>query len=205
MIAHVNGVCADVQADKVTVDVNGLGFEVFVPAGAVANMPGIGEEVMLYTHMSVREDGMSLYGFLTRDELAVFRLLIGVSGIGPKGALGILSALGVDDLRFAIVTGDAKAIARAPGIGKKTAERLVLDLRDKFNAEEFTGVYDTADAPAAGEGIGSGVSDEAIAALTALGYSHTDAMRAVRSAKNREGTADADTETLLKAALKELI
>ena len=203
MIAHVNGICAEVQPDKVTVDVNGLGFEVFVPAGAA--MPGIGEEIMLYTYMSVREDGMSLYGFLTRDELSVFRLLIGVSGIGPKGALGILSALGVDDLRFAIVTGDAKAIARAPGIGKKTAERLVLELRDRFNAEEFTGSYGEADVPAGSGDILSGASDEAIAALSALGYSHADAMRAVRSAKNREGGADLDTEVLLKAALKELI
>ena len=205
MIAHVNGVCAEVLADKVIVDVNGVGFEVFVPAGALANMPGTGEAVMLYTYLSVREDGMSLYGFLTRDELSVFRMLIGVSGIGPKGALGMLSALSVDDLRFAIVTGDAKAIARAPGIGKKTAERLVLELRDKFNAEEFTGAYGGPELSAQGEGILSGVSDEAIAALTALGYSHTDAMRAVRTAKNREGGADLDTETLLKAALKELV
>ena len=116
-----------------------------------------------------------------------------------------LSALGVDDLRFAIVTGDAKAIARAPGIGKKTAERLVLELRDRFNAEEFTGSYGEADVPAGSGDILSGASDEAIAALSALGYSPADAMRAVRSAKNREGGADLDTEVLLKAALKELI
>ena len=205
MIAHLNGICAEVFADKVVVDVGGVGFEVFVTANALAQMPGTGEALLLYTYMSVREDDMSLYGFFSRDELSVFRMLIGVSGIGPKGALAVLSALGVDDLRFAIVTGDAKAIARAPGIGKKTAERLVLELRDKLNAEDYIRTGEAEDLPVHGDGILSGAADEAIAALAALGYSHTDAMRAVRSAKNREGGAEADTETLLKAALKELV
>lgn len=205
MIAHLNGVCAEVLTDRVVVDVNGVGFEVFVGAGSMAQMPGIGEAVMLYTYMSVREDGMSLYGFLTRDELSVFRLLIGVSGIGPKGALGMLSALGVDDLRFAIVSGDTGAIARAPGIGKKTAERLVLELRDKLNADAFLQEYGAQGEAVRDEGSASGAADEAVLALTALGYAQTDAMRAVRSARKRDENADADTEALLKAALKELI
>ena len=205
MIAHVNGVCADVQPDKVVVDVNGIGFEVFVPAGAAAQMPGIGEAVMLYTCFSVREDGMSLYGFPTRDELSVFRLLIGVNGIGPKGALGILSSLSVDDLRFAIVTGDTKALAKAQGIGKKTAERIVLELRDKLNAEEFLRGYDAENASLPEEGALSGAADEAVAALVALGYAQSEALRAVRTAKKRGELAETDTEALLKAALKELI
>lgn len=205
MIAHLNGVCAEVQADKVVVDVNGIGFEVFVPASTVSQMPGIGEAVMLYTYMSVREDGMSLYGFLTRDELSVFRLLISVNKVGPKGALGILSALGVDDLRFAIVTGDTGAIARAPGIGRKTAERLVLELRDRLNADEFLRGYEERGEDSAKDAFASGAADEAVLALTALGYAQTDAMRAVRSAKKQSGDAELDTEALLKAALKELI
>ena len=205
MIAHLNGVCAEVQPEKVVVDVNGIGFEVFVPASAVSQMPGIGEALMLYTYMSVREDGMSLYGFLTRDELSAFRLLIGVNKVGPKGALGILSSLGVDDLRFAIVTGDAKAISKAQGIGQKTAERIVLELRDKLNAEEFLAGYDADKNALPEEGALSGSADEAVAALVALGYGQTDAMRAVRGARKRNENADMDTEALLKEALKELI
>ena len=207
MIAHVNGICAEVAQDKVTVDVSGVGFEVNVSTAALAQMPGIGEPVMLFTYLSVREDDLSLYGFLTRDELSFFRMLIGVSGIGPKGALAILSSLGVDDLRFAILSGDAKTIARAQGVGKKTAERLVLELRDKLSKEDIplTGAEGTLTGAGTEAEAVHGAAEEAAAALAALGYGAADAMRAVRSAIRRDEANANDTETLLSAALKELI
>jgi Holliday junction DNA helicase RuvA len=183
---------------------------------------GRDEEIKIYTYTYLREDQIALYGFLSREDLELFKLLITVSGIGPKGALALLSVGTADDLRFAIMTGDAKMIARAPGVGKKTAERLILDLRDKV-----AGLYDAGmPAIAAGEagaagGIGAadyipsagaaaGTDDaarEAIEALTALGYSRAEASKAVRACKEnaaKNGTDPGDTESILKAALRYL-
>ena len=137
MIAFVNGITAEIEMDLVVVDVGGIGYSVYISPATADRMPGIGEPVMLHTFMSVKEDGVSLYGFLTKDELKVFKLLITVNGIGPKGGLSILSALGTDDLRFAILSGDARTIAKAPGVGKKTAERLVLELHDKISNDDI--------------------------------------------------------------------
>ncbi|MBR0173566.1 MAG: Holliday junction branch migration protein RuvA [Lachnospiraceae bacterium] len=204
MISYLSGICAEVAIDKAVIDVNGVGFEVFISAACAEAMPGIGEAVTLYTYFSVREDAMALYGFLSREELHLFRQLIGVNGVGPKMALGVFSALSADDLRFAIVTGDAKAIVRAPGIGKKIAERIVLELRDRLSAEDLlpaAGGMDASSSDTASAG-----TEEAAEALVALGYSASDALRAVRNArKNMPDTEETDTETLLKAALKELI
>ena len=146
---------------------------------------------------------MQLYGFLTRDELRVFRLLIGVSGIGPKGGLGILSALGPDDLRFAVASNDVKAIQAAPGIGKKTAEKLILELKDKFDLQEafeqkLAGNQAAAAVRQAGE---PDAFQDAVQALTALGYSGTEALQAVKKVEITEGM---DSEAVLKAALKHM-
>lgn len=204
MISYLSGICAEVAADKAVIDVNGVGFEVLISASCAEAMPGIGEPVTLYTFFSVREDAMTLYGFLSREELHVFRQLIGVNGVGPKMALGVFSALSADDLRFAVVTGDAKAITRAPGIGRKIAERIVLELRDRISAEETLLTAGGTEARAS-DAVPAG-TEEAAEALVALGYSASDALRAVRNAKKTMPEEDTDdTEALLKAALKELI
>ena len=132
MISYIRGELVSIEDDKVIVDVNGVGFGIFMPAQSMNLLPSIGEEVKLHTYMNVREDAMQLYGFLTRDDLQVFKLVIGVSGIGPKGGLGILSKLSADELRFAVMAHDVKTISSAPGIGKKTAEKLIIEL-NKYN------------------------------------------------------------------------
>lgn len=177
----------------------GIGYNIKISAGTMNLLSGLHKEVKLYTYTCVREDSFSLYGFLTKDELEIFRLLISVSGVGPKGALGILSVMSAQDLRFAVLAADSRMIAKAPGIGKKTAERLILDLRDKVSME---------DAPesAAPAGTGTETADmqdaarnEAVEALVALGYGSADALRAVGKVS---GVDENDTEAILKAALK---
>lgn len=207
MIAYVQGILENLEIDKAIIDVGGIGYEVNISASTCDRMPGIGDNVKLYTYMNVKEDEMSLFGFLTRDEIRMFKMLITVSGIGPKGALSILSVFDTDDLRFAILAGDVKTISKAPGIGKKTAERLVLELRDKISNADITGGVESAVAGSAASGKSSGEDassrDEAVEALAALGYNATDAMKAVR--KVLSSTEEKlDTEAILKLALKEL-
>ena len=164
-------------------------------------MPGRGEEVKIYTYLNVKEDAMQLFGFLSEDDLEMYKLLLNVNGIGPKAALGILSVLTADELRFAVLSDDAKTIARAPGVGGKTAQKLILELKDKLSLEE---AFEKKLAHTEAVSRKSGVSDakaEAVQALTALGYSGSDALKAVR----RSGTADdADVEEILKLALKQM-
>jgi len=136
MISYIRGELVSIEEDKIIVDVNGVGFGIYMPAQTMNLLPSIGEEVKLHTFMNVREDAMQLYGFLTRDDLHVFKLVIGVSGIGPKGGLGILSKLSADELRFAVMAHDVKTISSAPGIGKKTAEKLIIELKDKLSIED---------------------------------------------------------------------
>lgn len=125
MISYIKGELADVFDGGIVVEANGIGYGIFI-SGRVANLlPPMGSEVKIHTYLNVREDAMQLFGFLTRDDLEIFRLLIGVNGIGPKGALGILSALSADELRFAVIAGDVKAITKAPGIGKKNGRKAV--------------------------------------------------------------------------------
>lgn len=131
MISYVRGELAAVEPQKAIVDVGGVGYGVYMPQQALSLLPQPGNEVKLYTYLNVKEDAMQLFGFLTKDDLEIFKLVIGVSGIGPKGGLNILSCMSPDELRFAIMSGDAKAISAAPGIGKKTAEKLILELRDR--------------------------------------------------------------------------
>ncbi len=200
MIEYLKGKIASVSETNVVLDVNGVGYLISVSESTVSLLPGIGEEATVYTHMSVREDGVSLYGFPTFDDLKVFRLLITVTGIGPKGALGILSAMTPDDLRFAIISGDSRAIARAPGVGKKTAERIILDLKDKIDAGSFTS-FDTERETAVPSGVSDSARSEAVEALVSLGYPSTDSLRAVKEALAVLG-GEASPEMLLKTALK---
>ena len=152
----------------------------------------------LHTYMNVREDAMQLFGFLTKDDLKVFKLVIGVSGIGPKGGLSILSHLSPDELRFAVMSHDAKAISGAPGIGKKTAEKLIIELKDKLNMDDvLERISDTSDTTVI---HGSNqIQTEAVQALVALGYGNAEALRAVKKVEAQE---DATVEEILKQALK---
>ena len=202
MISYVKGELVAIEEDKVIVDVNGVGFGIFMPAESMNLLPPIGEEIRLHTYMNVREDAMQLFGFLTRDDLNVFKLVIGVSGIGPKGGLSILSQLSADDLRFAVMAGDAKTIASAPGIGKKTAEKLIIELKDKLSIEDV--LQKSVEQDAVGT-VSSGTSEmqkEAIQALVALGYGQTESMKAVKNVAIDDSTT---VEDVLKLALKNMM
>jgi len=204
MIGFIKGTIDEIGPDYVVIDNHGVGWVIYVPASLTDNDLRTGDEVKLYTHMAVREDAITLYGFYSRDDLDVFRLLLGVSGIGPKAALGILSSMTTDSLRFAVLADDAGAIAKAPGIGKKTAQKLILELKDKFKLDDAFEKKLAHDNPAGAEGLpasgGSGTAmDDAIAALVALGYSATEALKAVRKVGPAESM---DSEAILKAALK---
>ncbi len=202
MISYVRGELAAIEGEKAIIDVGGVGYGVFMSQQSLSLLPAAGNEVKIHTYLNVREDAMQLFGFLTRDDLEIFRLVIGVSGIGPKGGLNILSCMSPDELRFAIMSGDAKAISAAPGIGKKTAEKLIVELRDKVDIET---VLDHAAngqeaAPAAGTGSDNEMHAEAVQALVALGYGSSESLRAVKKTSPECGTV----EDILKEALKYL-
>ena len=203
MIGYIKGTLAEIRKDCLLLDRDGIGFRIFVPAGLLSGTVHTGEEMMLYTYLSVKEDALNLYGFPTRDELEVFKLLLNVSGIGPKAALGVLSNISVDDLRFAVLTDDTKKLSKVPGIGKKTAAKLILELKDSMKMEDL--LPDTEEsgteihAAAAEE---NGAFSEAIQALVALGYGRSEAAKAVRAAADETGSSD--TQILLKASLKHI-
>lgn len=199
MISYIRGELAAVEEDKIIVDVNGVGYGIYMPGQSIGMLPSTGEEVKIHTYLNVREDAMQLFGFLTRDDLKVFKLVIGVSGIGPKGGLSILSQLSPDDLRFAVMANDAKAISAAPGIGKKTAEKLIIELKDKLSVEDILERnQEKTESVSAGNSTNE-VQAEAVQALTALGYGSTEAMKAVKKVVISEDTS---VEEVLKQALK---
>lgn len=198
MISYIRGELVAVEEEKAVIDVGGVGYGIFMPAQSMGKLPPLHEEVRLHTYLHVKEDAMQLYGFLTRDDLKVFKLVIGVSGIGPKGALNILSNLSADDLRFAVLSNDVKAISAAQGIGKKTAEKLIIELKDKLSMDDVL-EHMVQEEEVAVTGQNSGVQAEAVQALVALGYGNTESLRAVRQV---EVNADSDVETVLKQALR---
>lgn len=201
MYAYLKGTLEEISEDSIVVETGGVGYNVKVSTTTADLLPGLGSEIKIYTYTLVREDAFSLYGFLTRDDLEIFKKLITVNGIGPKGGLAILSVMSADALRFAIMAGDAKSIAKAPGIGSKTAERVILDLRDKVSLEDtLRGLGEpVGETPGQGAGADNVTRKEAIEALVALGYSASDATAAV---KKVEVTEDTTVESVLKTALK---
>jgi len=206
MIRYLNGILAEAGETEIVVEVQGVGYAVNVPISMMEQLPALGEEIKLYTYFSVREDAMQLFGFLTREDLQMYRLLISVSGIGPKAGLGIMGSLTGEDIRFAVMSEDAKTIAKAPGIGPKTAKKVILELKDKIDLEEMVADavgQDSAGtaAQAAEAGKQAAVVQDAIEALVVLGYPKTDAARAVRSVELAEDMA---VEELLKKSLKNL-
>ena len=200
MYAYIKGELAEINTDHIVVEAGGIGYQVFISLQTFDYLPSVGEDLKIYTYLYLREDAMILYGFLTKDDLDLFKLLISVSGIGPKGGLAILSTLEADDLRFAILSGDAKAISKAPGVGGKTAQRVILELKDKLSLEDaFEAKTEHVQKNAAA--AGGSVKNDAVMALTALGYSSTESLKAVSAV---EITEDMDVEEVLKAALKHL-
>lgn len=202
MIAYLKGILEEVDNDYIIVDVNNIGYHVKVSLRVIEGLPKIGNSIKIYTYTYVREDVIALYGFLTKDDLQMFLLLLGVNGVGPKGALGILSMFSAQELRLAIISQDAKTIAKAPGIGAKTAQRMLIDLKDKISVEETfekMGIESVAADVSGTREENSGARNDAIEALTALGYSASESMKAVNAVEITEGmTGDA----ILKMALK---
>lgn len=201
MIAYLKGTLEEVGEDYLLVEVNNIGYQVKVSLRVIEGLPSLGKEIKIHTYTYVREDMIALYGFGSKEDLSMFLLLLGVNGVGPKGALGLLSSFSAYDLQMAIISQDAKTIAKAPGIGAKTAQRMILELKDKVSLE------DTLEQMAEGktESINIGELErskaEAIEALTALGYSPAESMKAVKAV---EMTEEMNSEALLKAALKYL-
>ncbi len=207
MIGYLCGEIAELAEDLVVLDVHDIGYNVRISSDFAARLPGVGQRVKIFTYTYVKEDAFLLYGFPSKDELDLFKKMLGVGGIGPKGALGILSVLSAPDLRLAIYSGDIKAISKAPGIGKKTAERLILDLRDKVSPEEALESIGSMEAGLNASDMGSAgtpdsrVKTDAIEALVALGYARSDTIKAVQKVAVTESTT---TEEILKEALKHL-
>ncbi len=199
MIGFIRGELAEKGDGYIIVDVNGVGYEIFVPANSRAYLSEEGREVMVYTAMMVKEDDVSLYGFMRKGELDAFRKLITVNGVGAKAAISILSSFTLEQIQQAIAFEDVKTITKANGIGKKTAERIVLELKDKFGASVAAAAPQEAaidgDVPVAADG-----RSEAVSALMALGYTRGEAMSALASVEGSDLTA----EEYIKLALRNL-
>lgn len=201
MISYIKGPLAEKRMDSVIVEAGGIGYQIYVPVSVLAELPGLGEEIKIYTYFSVSEAGISLYGFLANADLEMFKMLIGVNGVGPKSAVGILSALSPDVLRMAVISGDAKAISKAPGVGSKTAQRIILDLKDKVKAEDI--LYGVTEEPV-GKVEVSGMTTagkDAIDGLVALGFSVSQAAAAVKKVAVTETMT---AEEVIKNAMRHL-
>ncbi|MDR0928026.1 MAG: Holliday junction branch migration protein RuvA [Ignavibacteria bacterium] len=190
MLAQITGLLVDKTPTEVVLDCNGIGFQVFVSVNTSKQLPATNTQATLYTHLIHREDAMQLYGFITKQERQAFLLLTAISGIGPKSAIGILSSISISDLKFAIQKENLLLLQRMPGIGKKTAERLVVELKDKIGKLDVAtdGVLENDNA------------NEAITALCVLGYNRTAAEKAVKKAVSQD--ADMSLEDTIRLALK---
>jgi len=204
MISYIKGKIAAIEDDMLILEAGSIGYNIRLSLSTIAQLPPAGADVKIFTYLNVREDAMNLFGFISRDDLNVFKLLIGINGIGPKVALGIQSALSSDELKFAVLSDDVKTISKAPGIGPKTAQRVVMELKDKMKLEDaFENLQGSSDAGMAAAGTaGAGdAKNEAVQALVALGYSGAEALKALKQAEINESM---DAEMILKAALKKL-
>jgi len=204
MIAYINGTLLEKLDTSVVIDTGGVGYEVFVPAGAGLWLKGKGDEVVLHTAQIFKEDDVSLYGFEDRESLKLFRLLISVSGVGAKAAMAILSALKADEAAKAIAFEDAAMLTRANGVGKKSAERIVLELKDKVTAVfaggkgAFGGASGTSGAAAGEAGGPKDIQTEATIALMSLGISRSEAAQAVMSIREEYTTVEECVRLALK-------
>jgi Holliday junction DNA helicase RuvA len=199
MIAQIRGRLASKEPHRIVVDVNGVGYLVHIPLSTFYQLPEVPTEVSLYTHTHVREDAIQLFGFHTRDEQALFELLQGVTGIGPRLATNILSGISVEELAPALSEGNVTRLRAVPGVGKKLAERLVVELREKVASARLV----PAAAPAGRAGPPDRLVDDVVSALVNLGCNRKEAVKAAEAARQERGTA-AEFETLIKAALRGL-
>ena len=200
--AYIKGTLEEISEDQSVVENHGIGYNIRISARMLDVLPTRGEEIKIYTYLYVKEDAFSLFGFPSRDELEMFKLLINVSGIGPKGGLAVLSVLSANDLRYAIVAEDVKTISKAPGVGSKTAKRLIIELKDKIDLEEvIENGFEQVEAANLVSGSNNRIRKEAADALVALGYSATEASKVLSGI---EITEDSDVERVLKAALKNM-
>lgn len=200
MISYIKGILEDMSPGMVVVDNHGIGYQMMVPMRG-ESFPKIGQEIKIYTHMHVREDDVSLFGFLSKEEKEAFELLIGVNGIGPKVGLSVLSTLSVYELKMAVISEDVKTISKTPGLGPKGAKKLILELKDKLSFEELEE-----------DGVGAEIFDTSvdssdsvmitIEGLVSLGYSKSEAAIAVNKV---EDAKDLTPEELLKKALKDIM
>lgn len=198
MISFLKGIVDDITEEGIVLESGMTGYNIYLPSSSSFR---IGENVKIYTYLSVREDAMQLYGFRTKEERHMFKLIIGVNGIGPKGALGILSNIPAGDFQMAIMAEDSKLIAKAPGIGPKTAKKIILELKDKIGS---TPLINTDSNIYVSDKTDTDIFSEAVSALTALGYSTTEAHKAVSAAASLLDDT-ADTEAYVKMALKQII
>lgn len=200
MIAFVRGRLEEILSDSVIIDKDGFGFQIYTTAAILTSLPSVGNEIRLHTHFHVKEDNMQLFGFLNKEDLKLFKLLISVSGVGPKGALSILSSMDADTLVFAILSEDIKTISKAQGVGKKIAQKIVLEIKDKvglLNEEAILRSYESKETE---EKTSLNMSkNEAIEVLKALGYSGTEALRAVKTVEFR---SEMSADEIVKEALK---
>lgn len=196
MLGFIKGIVEDIEEDKAVVDCNGIGYNVFMP-GSMLSQISVGEKVKIYTYLSVREDAMYLFGFLQKQDLDIFKKLITVSGIGPKGGLSIMSVMSADEVRMAIIAGDDKAISKAPGVGAKTAMKVIVELKDKIKLDDTAFMSKVTSTTAE-----NGMENEAVMALVALGYSQQESVNAVKSVAS-SGCDDA--AAIIKEALRKMI
>ena len=197
MYAYIYGEIIEKEPENLVIECNHIGYNIHIAPGMLPKFPAIGQMARVYTYTSVREDAFWLYGFTSKDELSLFKLLITVSGIGPKAAMGILSVMDVDTIRLAVISQDAKMIAKAPGVGAKSASRIVLELKDKIKPEDVIGkpVDDEEDSV-----IGT-LRQEATEALVSLGYTVSDAYKVLQKLDINEDTR---VEDVIKMALRQI-
>ncbi|MGE5672338.1 MAG: Holliday junction branch migration protein RuvA [Mycobacterium leprae] len=204
MFAFVRGLIFSAAADSVVIDVNGVGYRCMVPASTRSRLPSTGQEVLLHTSFQVREDSMTLYGFLTTEEYGLFELLLKVEGIGPKLAMAVLSSATPDSLRRSIALEDVNALVRIPGVGKKTAQRIVLELKEKVgSAIGGVGSLESSGPTPSLADLPHDPMGEALEALTALGYTRAEAAQALARGA-REAGEEPKAELLVRLSLKHL-
>lgn len=195
MISYIKGILAQISEEFIVLECNGMGYQIAIPSSWLEQLPPIGTEMIVHTYLQVREDGISLYGFKSTRQKQVYEWLIRVNGVGPKAAMGIISTLEPDALSLAILTEDAKMISKAPGIGLKTAKKVILELKDKMKDYDF--IEESNNSPSVENDLS--IRKETIEAMEALGYSHSEAVNAV---KNIEFTKELSVEKAIKLALK---
>lgn len=193
MIAYIKGIVTEKNTDSIIVECSGLGYEVFTCGRDIQSVSKT-DEILIYTYLRISDDAHTLYGFLNKDDLLMFKKLLGISGVGPKAALSIMSTLGSFDLKMAIVSDDYKAISSAQGIGPKIAKRIILDLKEKVDLYNITSIESETI-------INNGVQAEVAEALTSLGYSSSEAYKVLRSIEINDSDT---TEDILKIALKKI-